>query len=143
MNKAPQPFEVAIAVELSDIDRLGHVNNVSYVRWVQDAAVAHWTAVAPFADQEKLIWVVLRHEIDYKSPAYFEDEIIARTWVGSASWVRFERFTELLRAQDRNVLAKARTLWCALDAGTGRPTSVSPTVRALFSVSDDTLEAGG
>jgi acyl-CoA thioester hydrolase len=134
MSGPAQVFELEISVELADIDQLGHVNNVAYVRWVQDAAVAHWTGLAPFEDQQKLVWVVLRHEIDYKQAAHFGDDVIARTWVGSASWVRFERFTEMLRAKDRAVLAKARTLWCALDATTGKPTAVSPAVRELFSV---------
>jgi acyl-CoA thioester hydrolase len=101
---------------------------------VQEAAVAHWTAAAPAADQAKLLWVVVRHEIDYKQAAFLGDGIIARTWVGSASRIRFERFTELLRARDRGVLAKARTLWCPIDSRTGRLTSVSPEVRACFSI---------
>jgi len=62
--------------------------------------VAHWTAAAPAADQAKLLWVVVRHEIDYQQAAFLGDGIIARTWVGSASRIRFERFTELLRARD-------------------------------------------
>jgi len=49
---------------------LGHVNNVVFLRWVQDAAVAHWFAKATQEDQESLFWVVLRHEIDHKHPAY-------------------------------------------------------------------------
>ena len=134
MSPSAQPFELVIAVEPADIDQLGHVNNVIYLRWVQEAAVAHWTAAAPAADRAKLLWVVVRHEIDYKQAAFLGDRIIARTWVGIASRIRFERFTELLRARDRSLLAKARTLWCPIDAQTGRPTSVSAEVRACFSV---------
>jgi len=134
VSQAAQPFELALAVEPADIDQLGHVNNVIYLRWVQEAAVAHWTAAAPAADQAKLLWVVVRHEIDYQQPAFLGDRIIARTWVGSASRIRFERFTELLRASDRGLLAKARTLWCPIDTRTGKPASVSPEVRACFSV---------
>ncbi|MFY9727154.1 MAG: thioesterase family protein [Bryobacteraceae bacterium] len=127
-------FEMAVAVEPGDIDALGHVNNVTYLRWVQDVAVAHWTAFAPAADQASRVWVVLRHEIDYKQPAHLGDRIIARTWVGHATRVRFERHTELLRASDRAVLAKALTLWCPIDPSTGKPASVSAEVRARFSV---------
>src|SRR5579862_8482647 len=127
MDPATRAFEIVIPVQPSDLDQLGHVNNVTYVRWVQEAAVAHWQAVAPAADQAKVLWIVLRHEIDYLQPALPGDQIIARTWVGSASRVRFERFTELLRASDRTVLAKARTMWCPITPGSasrwpsGRP----------------------
>ena len=89
-----------IAVEPADIDGLGHVNNVVYVRWVQDVAVAHWRAVASAADQKKLLWIVVRHEIDYKQAAYLGDRVLARTWIGVATRIKFERHTELLRAND-------------------------------------------
>ena len=95
--------------------------------------MAHWRAVAPVADQAKLLWVVVRHEIDYKQAARLGDGIIARTWVGEASRVKFERHTELVRASDRTLLAKARTIWCPIDAQTGKPTAVSAEVRARFS----------
>lgn len=85
------------------------------------------------ADQEQLIWVVLRHEIEYKKPALPGDGIVAKTWVGTATRLSFERHTEILRANTRELLARARTLWCPLDRQTGRPTQVSPAVRALFS----------
>ena len=134
MQSPAEPFELAIAIEHSDIDQMGHVNNVTYLRWVQDVAVAHWRSLAPAADQASLLWVVVRHEIDYKQAAYLNDSIIARTWVGTASRLRFERHTELLRASDRSVLARARTVWCPLDAQSGKPVSVSDQVRAAFSV---------
>jgi acyl-CoA thioester hydrolase len=125
--------EIRIEVRESDIDMMGHVNNVVFLRWVQEAAVAHWFAEASREDQEALLWVVLRHEIDYKRPAMLEDEILARTWVGKASRRSFERHTELVRAVDGKLLAKARTLWCPIDSKTGKPTDVSQDVRERFS----------
>jgi acyl-CoA thioester hydrolase len=134
-------YEIPITVEPSDIDELGHVNNVSYLRWVQDAAVAHWRAAADPIDQKSLIWVVVRHEIDYKAPAFLEDRLIARTWVGGASRRTFQRHTEILRGEDRKVVARALTYWCPIDVRTGKPTDVRPEVRERFSVTD-TAPAG-
>jgi len=134
MTQPLEPFELAIAIEPADIDEIGHVNNVTYLRWVQEAAVAHWKAAAPAGDRASLLWIVVRHEIDYKQAAYPGDGIIARTWVGAASRIKFERHTEVLRAADRRLLAKARTLWCPIDARTGRPAAVSAEVRACSSV---------
>jgi acyl-CoA thioester hydrolase len=62
------------------------------------------------------------------------DEIVARTWVGAASRIKFERHTEVVRVGDGRLLARARTLWCPIDAQTGKPAGVSPEVRASFSV---------
>jgi len=130
-------FELAISVKPDDIDELGHVNNVSYVRWVQEVAVAHWRSAAPAEDQAKLLWVVVRHEIDYKLAAFLGDEILARTWVGGATRITFERHTELVRSSDGSLLAKARTLWCPIDARSGKPTAVGREVRARFSAPDE------
>jgi acyl-CoA thioester hydrolase len=129
-------FEFVLEVLPEDIDRLGHVNNVVYLRWVQDAAVAHWRALASPEQQAALVWVVVRHEIDYAHPAMPGDGIVVTTWVGAASRRTFERFTEIRRAADRRRLARARTLWCPLDRATFKPVVVGEDVRARFSVGE-------
>jgi acyl-CoA thioester hydrolase len=139
--RIPERFEISFPVVPGDIDELGHVNNTVYVRWVQDIAVAHWRASAPADAQAALAWVVARHEIDYKHPALLGDEIRALTWVGPASRLAFERNTEMYRARDGRLLAKARTIWVPISPATGRPVEVSAEVRDQFSVSGD-LERG-
>ncbi len=126
-------FELPRSIAPDDIDDLGHVNNVVYLRWVQDVAIAHWSAAATAEQQAEVAWVAVRHEIDYKHPALPDDGIIARTWVGTADSHRFERLTEILRASDRKVLARSRTVWCPINRSTGRLTRVSEAVRARFS----------
>jgi acyl-CoA thioester hydrolase len=126
-------FELRFPVSPSDIDELGHVNNAVYLRWVQDLAVGHWRSKASAEDQERLLWVVRRHEIDYKRPALAGDVVVGRTWVGGATRRLFERHTELARATDGKLLVKALTFWCPLDAATRKPTDVSQAVRDRFS----------
>jgi acyl-CoA thioester hydrolase len=126
-------FEMVIPVLPGDIDEQNHVNNTVYLRWVQDIATAHWRAVASSKAQKSIGWVVLRHEIDYKGPATLGDEVVLCTWVGEATRLTFERFTEIRRKSDGRLLSQARTLWCPIDAKTGRPVRVSADVRAEFS----------
>jgi len=126
-------FELPRTIVADDIDELGHVNNVVYLRWVQDVAIAHWTSAATAGQQAEVAWVAVRHEIDYKHPALPGDGIVARTWVGAADSHRFERHTEIVRAADGKLLARARTLWCPINRATGRLTRVSDAVRARFS----------
>ena len=76
---------MTVSVSTGDIDEQNHVNNTVYLRWVQGVATAHWQAVASPEAQETVGWVVLRHEIDYKTPAALGDKIILRTWVGKAT----------------------------------------------------------
>ena len=128
------PFEMPMAVQPADIDQQNHVNNTVYVRWIQEIATAHWNANAPGPARDKIGWVVLRHEIDYKSPVCLGDEIILRTWVGQATRVTFERFVEVLRKSDRKLLAQARTLWVPIDPQSAKPIRVPPEVRERFSI---------
>src|SRR2546423_1917738 len=139
---ASVPFEMTVSVLPGDIDEQNHVNNTVYLRWVQDVATAHWQAVASPEAQKSIGWVVLRHEIDYKSPAGLDDKIVLRTWVGKATRITFERFTEIRRlaaggqkseAGGQTLLAKARTIWVPINPETGKPTRVPSEVRARFS----------
>jgi acyl-CoA thioester hydrolase len=127
------PFEMTARVDPADIDALGHVNNIVYLRWVQDVARAHWFAAAPPEDQAGLVWMVVRHEIDYLGQAGPGEDVILRTWIGSAAGLRFDRHTEVLRGADRKVLAKAKTVWVPIDPASGRPKRVSDRVRRMFS----------
>jgi acyl-CoA thioester hydrolase len=128
------PFELTRRVTASELDDREHVNNVVYVQWVQDAASAHWAQLAPAEVREQVAWVALRHEIDYLKPAVLGDELLVRTWVGVAEGLSFERFTEIRRQRDDRLLARARTLWCPIDARSGRPVRVSEEVRERCSV---------
>lgn len=126
-------FTLTVPVSPEDIDEQDHVNNMVYLRWVQEIAIAHWRAIAPPGAQAAVSWVVLRHEIDYQSAAVLGDEIELRTWVGKATRLTFERFTEIRRKNETKLLAKARTLWCPIDPQTARPIRVSNEVRSQFS----------
>jgi acyl-CoA thioester hydrolase len=127
-------FEMIVSVMPADIDGQDHVNNTVYLRWVQEVATAHWRAIASAKAQETIGWVVLRHEIDYKAPAALGDEVVLRTWVGKATRLTFERFTEIRRSRGVQLLSKARTLWCPINAQTGRPSRVPTEVREQFSI---------
>ena len=128
------PFEMTTSVLPEDIDGQNHVNNTVYLRWVQEVATAHWQAVASGEAQEGIGWVVLRHEIDYKAPACLGDDVVLRTWVGKATRLTFERFTEIRRRTGGQLLSTARTLWCPINAQTGRPVRVPAEVREQLSV---------
>jgi acyl-CoA thioester hydrolase len=126
-------FERHFPVLPSDIDELDHVNNAVYLRWIQEIATLHWQHLAPPQDQEELLWVVSRHEIDYKHPAKLGDEIHAKTWIGAASGLTFERHTVIHRATDSQLLAQARTLWIPINRQTKQPQRLRAELRALVS----------
>ena len=125
-------FEHSFTVQPDEIDRQGHVNNVRYVQWIQDVAVAHWRHAATPEQLESVAWVVLRHEIDYLRPAFENEAITASTWVGEMSGAKCARFTEIRRGEQ--LLAQAKSIWVALDAKTLRPRRIDDRLREQFGI---------
>jgi acyl-CoA thioester hydrolase len=129
-------FRMRFEVSADDIDPLGHVNNISYLRWIQDVAVAHSAAVGlDFAAYGKMggIFVVRRHEVDYLRPVLRGEAVEVCTWVGSVMAAKCIRHTELRRENaDGDLMAKALTVWGFVDVIRGRPTRIPKEVKAAF-----------
>lgn len=116
-------FSHSFKVSAADIDAQNHVNNVAYVEWIQEVAVAHWFSVTDEAMREKYTWILTRHEIDYKKQSFENEEITATTWVGEATRITWERFTEIKRGAD--LLVKAKSIWCLIDREKSRPSRIT------------------
>jgi len=125
-------FTHPLQIVPDDIDLMGHVNNVVYVRWVQDVAAAHWNHIAPPEVKNRHLWVVLRHEIEYKNPALLNDQVAGMTWVGEHNGARFDRFVNLYSPVTQKMYAQAKTTWCLLDANTKRPTRIPQEILDIF-----------
>lgn len=125
------PFEHHNEVSPSDIDHMGHVNNVIYVRYVQEIAEAHWKSIASEVLQKEVVWVVLRHEIDYKRPAFENQKLTGKTWVEPAEGVKMPRIVSVENEEGKEVI-RARTIWCALNGATHKPTRISESLYNLF-----------
>lgn len=129
----PHAFTLGWAAEARHIDELGHVNNAVWVQWIQDVATAHWRARAPADDQDRWVWVVVRHEIDYLRPLLAGERVTARTWVPDAA--KGARFDRLMRFDNDGgaCCVAARTTWALIDRASGRPARVPPALIACFS----------
>jgi acyl-CoA thioester hydrolase len=127
------PFLLRVRAAPGDIDGLGHVSNLVYLRWVLDAALAHSTARGLDEAAYKARgqgWVVRRHEIDYLRAALEGDDLIVETRVATVSAASSTRRTRILR--DGEVLARAATDWAYVDYRTGRPVRIPDDVKARF-----------
>ncbi len=117
-------FEAPLTVRPEHIDENGHVNNVVYVGWLQEAGTAHWRARFSAEDQARWSWVALRHEIDYLRPISPDAQgVVARTWVGQPRGPRFDRFVRIEDGQGR-LCAQGVSEWCLVTADAMRPTRI-------------------
>lgn len=125
----PHVFYLPITVAPEDIDELNHVNNIVYLRYVQDAAVGHWKTV-PQEIASQIIWMARRHEIDYLKQAFLGEELVAKTWVDDFVGVKSIRHCEIMRGEE--VLARSVTHWISLDAQTLRPKRITEEIVKQF-----------
>lgn len=115
----PAPHYFPIPIDASDIDFMGHVNNASYLKWVQAAVISHWQRLAPAEAVATHAWVALKHEITYRKPAFLDDEVIATVLLEKVQGAR--AFYETIIRRGEEVLAEVKSSWCYIDAETLRP----------------------
>ena len=129
MLTAP-PYLVPLDIEPSDIDFMGHVNNASYLKWVQEAVLSHWHRIAPPAVASAHLWVALKHEITYRKPAFLDDQLIATVRLECVRGASAFYDTVIRRGDE--ILAEVKSRWCCLDAETLRPKRVEADVIQHF-----------
>jgi len=138
---APRPmhYQYSFEVEPASIDENGHVNNVEYVRWMQEAATRHAEAMGWLAALEDIdaTWVVREHDIKYFKPAFAGDHIGVQTWVENFRKVRSTRRYRFLNLTDLSLLAEGATQWIFVNTKTGKPMTVPPHIQALFLIVPD------
>ncbi len=125
-------FELSVIVKAEDIDQANHVNNVVYLKWVQDVSEGHWLAVATPVLLEAYYWVAIRHEIDYKSQGFLGEELLLRTYLKSYGGVRSMRVVQIIRKVDHKLLVESLTTWILMSSTTNKPTRITEEMIKLF-----------
>jgi acyl-CoA thioester hydrolase len=125
-------FEIEFQVLPEHLDALQHVNNVVYVQWMQDIASQHWNILASAELNEKIIWVVRRHEIEYMAQALLQDALIMKTWIGESSGITSIRHYEIIRKSDHKKIIEAKSAWILLDKKTLRPKRIDEEVLSVL-----------
>ena len=129
---APGVLRVRFAFPASSEDLNEHVNNIEYVRMMQEAAIAHVEEVGWPTDkmrEEGLTWVVREHRVEYRKPCFAGEEVSLYTWVHDFQRFRSRRRYRFVRESDGAVLAEAETEWVFLDFRRGRPSAIPEAFR--------------
>jgi len=132
-------FSWTFTVGSESIDVHGHVNNVEYVRWMQDVAVRHTQSVGGDvrAAAAGIIWVARSHHIEYRLPVFEGEEIQAQTWIDTVERVSSVRKYEFRRTSDERLVANGETNWVCLDRESGRPRPIPERVLDAYQESGD------
>jgi len=131
-----EPFRQTFIAEARHIDEMGHVNNSVWVQWIQEMATAHWNAVADPAHVQEFIWLVVRHEIDYRGNIALGESAIGETWIeGGGRGAKSIRRVDFKDASGK-VIVSAATTWAMLNRDTQRLARVRPEVIGPFLISN-------
>ena len=141
-DPAPRVHVYEFAVDAALIDANGHVNNVEFVRWMQEAAVRHADAAGCTAatGAAGATWVVRSHRIDYLRPAFAGDRVRVLTWVADFRRAFSLRRYRFLNVAGSTLLARGETDWVYVDLTIGRPRSVPEEIKAMFDVAPEGWE---
>ncbi len=125
---------IAFTVDPQAIDVNAHVNNVEYLRWMQDAAISHADAVGGSAATREAgaSWVVRSHHIEYLRPAFAGENLTILTWVSTVR--RSSSLRKYLITRGEELVARGETVWVFVDAATGKPKPIPSTVKAVFTL---------
>jgi len=129
-------YEHPHRVVVAEIDELGHAGNFHYVRWMQQAAVAHSDINGWPAARYRSIgagWVVRSHQITYLKPAFEGDRLVIRTWVENLRPATSLRRYEI-RRDDGELLATAATDWAFMNYEKQKAVRIPAEVAAAFEV---------
>ena len=128
-----QIFEKLITVTKNDLDELNHVNNVRYVQWINDVAKEHWYKKATQEMLDNYFWVVLKHQINYKSSAYLNETLKLKTYITLSKGVMSTRVVEIYNHKNNTLLTKSETNFCLISSTSNKPARITQEISDLFS----------
>lgn len=132
-----------LVVPESAIDLNGHVNNIEYLRWMQEVATSHsaargWTLER--YQQTQSSWVVRSHFIEYLRPAFAGQTLLLLTWIAAIGQHESTRRYLFWRESDRRILVQAETIWVFVSARSGRRSRIPDEFREKFHLLKDQQE---
>ncbi|MFB2762265.1 acyl-CoA thioesterase [Marinobacter shengliensis] len=140
----PDPFTMTITVRPEDTDRLGHANNVVYVRWLEEVSWQHIDSLGmtwALHEETGKAMAITRTELDYQASANAGDELVLGTWL--TDWdgrFRSARQFQLIRPADGKTLLRALSTHACVDMKSQRPARAP---KAFAEILGGALVAGG
>jgi acyl-CoA thioester hydrolase len=125
-------YEYDLQVKNKHLDDLDHVNNVQYLQWVQDIAILHWKTLIEKETFSYGIWVVRRHEIDYKRPAKLDEWLTIKTYVSLTKDFISHRIVNIYFKETMSLVVQCKTQWIYLNAKTMKLETIPKRIIQLF-----------
>jgi acyl-CoA thioester hydrolase len=132
----PSAYVHRVTASAADVDAYGHVNNSVYLRWLDEAAWAHSTALGVPPEhcvRARRGMVVWRSQLHYLAPAFAGDDLEVGTWlVFGDGRLRVDRRFQVRRPADGRTLLRGLLHYVCADLDSGRPRRMPPEFLAHY-----------
>ena len=123
-------------VRFSDVDANGHVNNVRFLEYLEDARIALYLDYAGALPEDRgglpaVRFAIVRHEVDYRKPLSFRHgSVRVESWMTKVNWASCELAAEI--CSDDGVFVEACSTIVGFDPHTARPRRFTVPERAFL-----------
>ena len=98
IQKRTLNIDLPITVKTYDIDFMGIVSNISYIRWMEDLRLQFLEVHYPLQKlvSEFIVPILSHTHLDYKRPIRMHDQVIGSIWMekfDSSGWIANMEFT--------------------------------------------------
>ncbi len=138
--------ETKIRVPFGDIDWLGHVNNARYLTYLETARAELIQKTFEQSHHEEWLNVIIaRVEINYKSPARWNELLVVKVRpisIGNSSWVyEYEIESKDEQTSTKRLVAQGKSVQVSYDYKKERPVQIpSDTRRVLQTQIEETKD---
>lgn len=123
-------FKWTVIVDEEDIDHFNHVNNASYLKYIQASVTAQWQNCATPSMLSKYGWMATRHEIDYRQQAFLGDKLCVDVLLNKVKGVR--SYYDFIIRRGSVCIVEAKSTWCCISLSTQRPVRIREDMIVAF-----------
>lgn len=126
VNDIHRPLEIvlAISVRTYDIDFIGIVSNIVYIRWLEDLRLKfldeHWQLSQQL--EQGYAPVLAGTEIEYKRPIKISDRVIGHLWLSNLGRLKWTVKAEIISNNELAAVAIQKGAFISLQ--NGRPIKI-------------------
>jgi len=122
----PMMIEVPIMVKAYEVDCVGIVSNIVYIKWFEDMRHYFLDKYYPYREmmENKVSPVLVKTQAEYKAPLTITDSPIARSWMEKLGKVKWEIHIEI--ELDGVLCCKGIQKGCFFDVERNEPTTTPP-----------------
>ncbi|MCG8482488.1 MAG: acyl-CoA thioesterase [Clostridia bacterium] len=114
MNR-PMEIEMPITINGYDVDVMGIVNNIVYIRWFEDLRLQFLAKYYPYDEivRSGRSPMLMKTEAEYKLPLTIYDKPIGRCWISNMGRLKWEMGYEIVSGE--NIHCRGKQLGCFYD----------------------------